>query len=282
VLGADSTTTFSLGSGEHHFNYGQKLFEVGAGGTLGIVTWGLGNLHYHSYRRMIAELADDLDARPPSNAAEAADRWTDHFWAAYTSVLAPEIAALQAEAALKSVYDPTNPNDPNARTFEEEMDLLERSNNLTVGFCLGGYVKADRTPAAYEIVFQPLSGKPIPGVVPLAQSFWGQPATINRLINGCSDEARASIFLSPHWHGSWADLDAVIAPHKYVHPRTMPIREAIDFTHSCLLTTVKSFKFSDNARLCGGPIEMAVITADRPFRWVQHKELDAAMRESEP
>ena len=37
------------------------------------------------------------------------------------------------------------------------------------------------------------------------------------------------------------------------------------------------FNFSRLDPVCGGPIEVAVITTARRFRWVCHKELDAAL-----
>ncbi|MFZ0692580.1 MAG: hypothetical protein WAN51_00245, partial [Alphaproteobacteria bacterium] len=61
VLGADSASTYTFPSGSHHFNYGQKLFEIGAAGTgtLGIVTWGLAAFSFGSYRTLAALLADN-------------------------------------------------------------------------------------------------------------------------------------------------------------------------------------------------------------------------------
>jgi hypothetical protein len=38
-------------------------------------------------------------------------------------------------------------------------------------------------------------------------------------------------------------------------------------------------KFSHMAPVCGGPVEVAVITTDRRFRWVRHKRFDAAIEE---
>src|SRR5712671_5580285 len=58
------------------------------------------------------------------------------------------------------------------------------------------------------------------------------------------------------------------------HPGTVPIRDAIDFTYTCILSTIKAMKFSNLPQVCGGPIEIAVITNDRNFRWVRHKSLD--------
>ena len=60
-------------------------------------------------------------------------------------------------------------------------------------------------------------------------------------------------------------------------PGVLPIREAIDWVHASIYTTIKGIKFSRFDPVCGGPIEVAVITTDRRFRWVRHKGLDAAM-----
>lgn len=107
------------------------------------------------------------------------------------------------------------------------------------------------------------------------------PAQITRLIKGCGDDVRDAILRSGKWTGSDNDLDMIIQAHRLMHPATVPIREAIDFTHACLLTTIKALKFSSQSRRCGGPIEIAVITTDRRFRWVQHKEWNAAIRETD-
>jgi hypothetical protein len=162
------------------------------------------------------------------------------------------------------------------------MQLATLKDSLVVGFCIGGYVPNDRSPVAFEIIFDPILGKPVPSRLPMAQSFWGVPAIIDRLIKGCGDEVRAALLGSGKWAGTPQEFDAIISPHRLFHPSTVPIREAIDFTHACLLATVKAVKFSLLPRICGGPIELAVITTDRNFRWVQHKSFDAAIRESDP
>ncbi len=59
----------------------------------------------------------------------------------------------------------------------------------------------------------------------------------------------------------------------------LPIREAIDWVHASIYTTFKTMKFSHMAPVCGGAIEIAVATTDRKFRWVRHKEFDAAIGE---
>jgi hypothetical protein len=56
---------------------------------------------------------------------------------------------------------------------------------------------------------------------------------------------------------------------------------AVDWIHPSINTTIKSLKFSHLAPVCGGPIEVTVITTDRTFRWVRHKELDSALGDNQ-
>jgi hypothetical protein len=103
---------------------------------------------------------------------------------------------------------------------------------------------------------------------------------ILRLLNGCDEQLKRAIIDSGQWKGSRTDLDALVMKHALMHP-ILPIRDAIDFTHACISSTIKAFKFSGLSPICGGPIEIAVITTDRQFRWVRHKPWDAAIIEGE-
>ena len=85
---------------------------------------------------------------------------------------------------------------------------------------------------------------------------------------------------SGHWNGTAQDLDAVTSQHALAHP-IVPIRDAIDFVHACIHSTIRAMKFSRHSQICGGPIELAVVTADRNFRWVRHKPWDAAITEGD-
>jgi hypothetical protein len=273
VLGADSTTTY----GTHHFNNSQKLFEVGEDSTLAIVTWGLGGLHVNSYRTMIALFADELQATPAASVKDVADRWAAFFFAAYSdpaSPLAPFIVQCKALAA-KPAFDAATPN-PLGRTEPEEAWFNEWRNNLVAGFCVAGYLMPDRSPTAFEVVFDPVNGQPVPTQKPHGYWFWGAPNMIQRLIFACDDQLKQSIIRSGLWNGTLADLEALVSQHALAHP-LVPIRDAIDFVHSCVSSTIKAFKFSNLAPICGGPIEIGLITTDRRFRWVQHKPWDVAI-----
>jgi hypothetical protein len=64
VFGADSTTTVGTPGGLRHYNYAQKIFEIGQPSTLGIVMWGMGGFPRRSHRTLIAQFADALRAGP--------------------------------------------------------------------------------------------------------------------------------------------------------------------------------------------------------------------------
>jgi hypothetical protein len=138
----------------------------------------------------------------------------------------------------------------------------------------------DRTPNAYALWFDPLNVNPTPTAQSLGWNFWGAPNMIKRLIFGCDDGLRANILASGKWTGTPADLDALVAQCTLYHP-FVPIRDAIDFIHACITSTIKAMKFSNLSQICGGPVEIAVITSDRKFRWVRHKAWDAAIAEGE-
>lgn len=171
--------------------------------------------------------------------------------------------------------------DPAARTRDEETEFQSLRLNLVVGFCIAGYWQPNRDAAAFEIIFDPLANQPAQQALP-PQSYkcWGAPNMIQRLIHGCDDTLKTALLNSGKWSGTSAELDSILGQQTLAHPM-LPIRDAIDFVHACVYSTIKGMKFSNLFQICGGPIEIAVITSDRHFRWVRHKELDAAITEGE-
>lgn len=279
VLGADSTSSAQISpvpglTGFHYLNYNQKLFELGRESTLGVLTWGLGGLPGKSYRTLFAELADDLQANPPESVAEVVDRWIDLFWAIYSKQLSGQIARC-AELAAKP---PAVAQVAEARTEAEEEEFQTLHRGLFVGFCIGGYVLPDRTPTAFHMSFDPLAGKPTGKKIVESFRWWGAPNPIKRLILGSDDDLKQSLLDSGKWQGTEDELAAILAQQQLGHPM-LPIREAVDFVHACIYATIKAMKFSNLFQICGGPIEVAVITSDRKFRWVNHKPWDAAITE---
>ena len=270
VLGADSTTTMYVANSTHgvqrQFDFAQKVFQIGENGHLGITMWGLGNLDNLSYRTLIARFADELNANPASDIQEVATRWSDLFFSSYSN----NFSALRNRLAQLTALPTRNP--------DEEKELQFLLHGFSGGFCIGGQCMSNRTPRAFEVTYSlDLITAPIPVEQQMSTSkFWGCPNLIHRLIFGIDDDVFGMIVTSPHWVGSQQDLFDLVFPHMLGQPQNLPIREAIDWVYSSIYSTIKSMKFSHMAPVCGGPIEIAVITTDRPFRWVKHKGLDIA------
>jgi hypothetical protein len=108
-------------------------------------------------------------------------------------------------------------------------------------------------------------------------SFWGFANLLERLIYGMDRQALDTVMRSGKWRGTMDELLALLAPGMLGLPRALPIGDAIDWIHACVYITVKATKFSHLLPTCGGPIDVAVIPTDRPFRWVRRKALDAAI-----
>jgi len=269
VLGADSTATYRFGNRPHYYDFNQKLFEVGRKTTLGITTWGRGELDGTSFRTLIAELADSLVATPPASMTEIADRWVTLFGGRWGAAFATQIARGQALEAKLQAQGLTQP---------EAQELVNLINSYFTGFCLGGYWPPDRTPQAFVFEFDPRVAQVAPQ--PLAYdtaSFFAMRTPILRMIKGYDDRLVGDIMKSGKWTGTEQELRAIMGKYQLTHDVRLPLRDAIDFVHAGIYTTIKAVKFSRVDQSCGGPIEIAVISSDRRFRWVRHKQMDQAV-----
>lgn len=278
ALGADSTTSYmAQGGGFHYLNHNQKIFEVGQKSALGILTWGLASVGSISHRTLVAQLGDVLNKSSPASVASACESWVDIFWPNYQTFWTTQIALVRSLDA-KSPYDAGAPLSADMRTDAEESTYQQLKMGLVVGFCIGGHILNDRTPTAFEMIFDPLSPhKPVPA--PISETrCWGAPKVFSRIVHGIDPEITQAIINSGKWSGTTKELETLMGEHQLYLPN-LPMRDAIDFVHSCIASTIKTLKFSHLSQTCGGPIEIAVITSDRDFRWVRHKEWDAAIKE---
>ncbi len=275
ILGADSTTTIQVNNltqtagTARHFNYGQKIFEVGHSelgrpGDVAVLTWGLATLQNVSYRSLIARLADLIAATSPSSLMEVAQLWRDGFNVTYQEDAAVQYAQLLEAQAVRSP--------------DEQKMLTDLGDGLQGGFCVAGSLPADRTPAAAEITFHPTAGVSAPVPIPVGPAkFWGVPSIMRRLVYGMDDRIFEDIVASGRWTADRQALIDLVRPHILGQAINLPLREAIDFVYTSIYTTIKALKFSHYPPVCGGPIEIAAITSDRPFRWIRHKRLPEAI-----
>lgn len=274
VLGADSTSSVASAQGFHFYNHNQKLFELGEGGTLAILTWGLGGLGAISYRTLLALFADELEKINVADVAEVMQKWIDMFWPYYS---ADAQVIRFAELKNKSPFG-TPPNTRGVRTEEEENECSVLEKNLPVGFCIAGHIQLNRKPEAHHVMFMPNSIKPTAQSIQQHSLQWfGVPNFFSRLMFGTDEQFLNLIEASGKWNSTRADLEAIARSNAIVPNGTLPIRDAVDYVHTCIHCTIKAIKFSGIPQVCGGPIEIAVITTDRKFRWVRHKTWDAAI-----
>lgn len=283
ILGADSTTSLFNENGAHYFNFNQKVFEIGENSTLGFVTWGMGEINKSSLRKIVADVADDFKASTPSSLQSAADRMADIFWGQYThDQFYTYFKQLEAKPAFGSSAAAAPVIDHAPRTKDEEEQFNTLSQNLQFGFCIGGYILPDRTPAAIIFDFLPsMTQRPSSTSMQPHSTVWkGVPNMIQRLIKGWDNNLRIEILNSGFWVGNQQQLDDILARQSLAH-QIMPVRDAIDYVYTCIHSTIKAMKFSSLPQVCGGPIEIAVITVDRNFRWVKHKSWDSAIRDGD-
>ena len=142
---------------------------------------------------------------------------------------------------------------------------------------MAGCRRPARTPCAYEVTFDILGGVAAPNPLqPYRPRFWGAPNMVNRLIYGVDDPFLERVLASGKWSGTQEEL-IDLAALGFLQQPNLPLREAVDWVYASVFATIKAFKFSQFQPICGGPVEIAVISTDRPFRWVKHKSFDAAI-----
>jgi hypothetical protein len=292
VLGADSTATYPAdASGDTfvHLDHQQKVLEVGESSTIGLVHWGYMGFSTKSLRTMTAELGDRVKKQKLSTArtsvAEVARTWASMVDAEYrTHVIdkhAPKINRLHdlhKEAKRRLIEKPIG-----ARLVDTEQAELARLQSfvegLRLGFFIGGYTEADRTPRAFEIRCDPERGVLEPVEFPeLGHRIGGETSIAERIHTGIDPSLGRLLNQLAVGAELQPEVKRKLAAAKFSFG-IPPIRESIDFVHSVIHATIRAIKFSGHPQTCGGPIEIAVITSDRNFRWVRHKSFDSAIND---
>lgn len=246
VLGADSTTTVSVGGGVVQLlNHAQKVFSVGDG-RFALCTWGAGSFGNISHRTIAARLGDLVT--PATSVAEACTMLTD---------VVREARTLSGRTDVVGYF--LGGCDPGTRLPSCKEIVFDGATESVTELAFGEARFAGQ-PDTFLRVFSgyapQLPEELLRGI--LARMPALDSTFVDAYVAAFSDVARSM-----------------------VNPghRDVPIRDAIDYVHASLHITVKSFKFRFGPPPCGGPIEVGFITTDRKFRWASHKEFDSAARE---
>lgn len=258
VLGADSTATISDQSGNvvQLLHHAQKVFQVGEKSRIGFCCWGSGSIGQTSHRTLAARLSEHAGFG--------------------------NFTVEQAAHALLGLVMA-------ARGAGQVSDVT--------GYFIGGWNLGTHEPQCYQLLFQPGQNPAIEQLPMGSARFQGIPSFFTRVFHGFAPElpqrlrdAVAERFWLQQQQQLPANFDAVfqqafqdaVAPLAAVGAQDVPIREAIDFVFAYIHITVKAYKFRFGPPPCGGPIEVAFISTDRPFRWALHKSFQTAMYEQEP
>lgn len=170
-------------------------------------------------------------------------------------------------------------------------DLEPDESKRPVGgifFC--GYGKNDAHVHSYKLDMHTLAIEEfVPGVV----AWDGVTHVVQQLVNGINWQTGQE--LNVMFGAQEIDLtDAAGATHKRKVVEvigellkgtsarcnldtSMPIRDAIDYVHFLVYSTVKHYKFAHLEPVCGGEVEVAVITRDRGFRRIKTKPMGSEL-----
>ena len=224
------------------YSYAHKVVQIGHRST-GVLAWGLGSVQRRSMQNLIEEFSHGHTL---------------------TTVQAEANALAQF---IKQLYDQEYP---------------DHQSQPILGFLVGGY--DDSSPFARQWGFEfpstpcPVEVLPNPPDRPLFGVQWfGQTDALIRLVNGFDprlvqvlkdagfDAAKVDNFFSLE------NLFALKIPYEIIFDG-MPLQDAIDLAAYLIHTVKGRFRFVVGPKVCGGPVDIAVIKRNS-FEWIRHKKL---------
>jgi len=251
VLGSDSTTTvgFSTPAGlqvGQLYNSAQKIFEIGPANcdfksgcsfSAGLAMWGDGAFGPLSWRAVINE-----------------------FWAREISPRTDPIADLSRMflAFLQGKW----------AELQQGQQIPQNLPIPDTGFALAAIHKNTFEVHAAQI---DLRAATVDSLQRSDIRVGGDPTTFYRLVSGFDNRILAELPKNGIDPAAFQRTVQQFSIEPYL--AQMPLRDAIDFVHFMVYSSIKMHRYKGGPATVGGPIEIAAITADRGFRWVLHKPL---------
>jgi hypothetical protein len=249
VLAADSMSSYTVlnpatGGWDvvQSYSYAHKVVQLG-GGLTGVLTWGAGSLQRRSMQNLLEEFAST------------------------TGITTIKSASVALAEFMKKLY---------------AQEYSEPQSQPLLGFLVGGY--DDSSPFAGQWGFE-LPGTPSPvEVLPSVSNkpafgaqWFGQTDAIMRLIYGY-DPRLAQALKNSGFDG--AAVDTFFAPENLFASKIpyeiifdgMPLQDAIDLAAYLIHTVKGRFRFVVGPKVCGGPVDIAVIKRNS-FEWIRQKTL---------
>ncbi len=221
------------------FSNARKLFRI-ADLPFGVLAYGAGNLRNRSIESYLFEFSDTLKGQ-----------------ASRTELSAQQIG--------QQLFDFIR------QPYEESFSALPQPQRPNLGFYVAGYSPGQHLGSEWEFVLpqndRPVQARPDDQVgaswrgiaLPFYRLFFGfDPRLIEALV---AQQIPADVI------GKIQDAAKMFT--SAVVFDGMPLKDAVGFCRFILQTTIDQCTYEVGVPTCGGPLQMAVITRDEKFAWIQ-------------
>lgn len=168
------------------------------------------------------------------------------------------------------------------------LDEPPPANTDVLGFLVGGY--KDSVGYAYEVLLPNRRVEQLHNTRDSTGSAWrGQTGVIGRLVKGADWEILPALAEAANKTSQLQELMPVMHGMEYVIPfESMNLQDSIDFSVLAIRTTIDVQRLTHGyaARVgswpgVGGPMEIAVVTANEGFKWLQRTDLQGERQAGE-
>ena len=264
VLAADSTAAIEgqIGDGPRGvlktYDHMRKLAHV-KDYPIGTLTWGTA----HIGARTVDSLIKEFEHKMPSLHEEEEKCKEQRIRSEEPEPYSYNVRKI-AENLIAQILD----------KYQEEFGNRSQEDQPRLGLLVSGYSSGQFFPEQW-LAEMPLK----PELRDLRSDYGGQPNfganwfgvtdAIVRLHWGRDDQALT--ILSERFQVEKDEIRELLAPLQYpVLFEGMPLQDAVDYAVYLINVVIGRFRFVMGAPLCGGEIDVAVITPDR-FAWVRQK-----------
>ena len=267
VLAAESRITLEVHIGNNQvpvsFDNARKVLKFSEPNSfVGAVTYGLGGIGLRSAYSYIPEFESTLPVGQRLSIQDFAQKLSDFFMQQW-------IANFPPPATPTAPATPDNPTPPAAPTPRIPPMI----------FVVGGFNDGEPYGRVYQFAI-PVAPAPIEqhpsNPSPVFGITWGgQREIVDRLITGY--DARAIQFAKACLNLTQqqiAQLKQAFTPLQMQIPiQLLPLQDCIDLSLFFVRTTIEAQRLTVGIRGCGGNIDIAIITRQKGFEWVQQKKL---------
>jgi len=246
ILAADSTTTIQDAKGGviKTYDYASKVAQI-RDYPIGVFSWGVGGLGARSTQSLVMEFEHDLPSAESAKDFKVkgiADQFFEFFKQRYYAQPTPQ-----------------------------------KGDRPLLGLFVGGYSAGGFFPEEYWFELPKHTNVEVrrpdnpDGSPNFGADWFGQTDAISRLIHGYDDGFIRELI---NQGLDKAVIDQIVSAHKFEYPivfNAMPLQDAIDLVVYLAQLTIGRFRFVAGVPVCGGEIDVAVITPGK-FDWSHRKQ----------